>query len=324
MPPRLSLVVVNWNTRELLLTLLRRLPLDDAPWPAEILVVDNDSQDGSVAAVAAEFPAVTTLPQSKNGGFAFGVNRGLERATGEWILLFNTDADADWASLARFVEAAAADAETCNGAIYGPGITDELGAPQVSTWQRHLPRHYLPQALFLDRLFRRGTAPRAENDRPTAADVDCVSGCVFLIRRAVLTDVDGFDERFFMYFEEADFCERVRQAGYRVRWLPETTFVHVGGLSAEGAAVRTFLAFRESCLLYHAAWHGRLATEWVRLCLLLSATIRLVIWVGLALVGRGRRAGLYARAVGMLLRPGLVGRLCREPRATRLARVTDD
>ena len=162
-------------------------------------------------------------------------------------------------------------------------------------------------ALFLGRL--------AESAQPNGAgDVDCVSGCVFLIRRAVLAETGGFDERFFMYFEEADFCERVRGAGHRVRFLPETAFVHEGGLSAAQSAERTFVAFRESTLLYHAAWHGRLMTEWVRLCLLLGVTLRLCAWSVLAALGRRNRAGLYGSAFGMLVRPGLVGALCRRPR----------
>src|SRR5687768_14970836 len=143
-PPVLSIVVVNWNTRDLLLDLLRRLsPAPGAtPPPAhEILVVDNQSSDDSVAAVRAAFPAVVVLPQPKNGGFAYGVNRGLERAKGRWILLLNSDAEATWADLARFVAAAEREPDA---AVFGPRITDEHGTTQRSTWRAHLPRHYLP------------------------------------------------------------------------------------------------------------------------------------------------------------------------------------
>ncbi|HEX5052292.1 MAG TPA: hypothetical protein VFZ65_11000, partial [Planctomycetota bacterium] len=167
--------------------------------------------------------------------------------------------------------------------------------------------HYLPQALFLGRLL--------ETELPNeATDVDCVSGCVFLIRGSVLAELGGFDERFFMYFEEADFCERVRRAGHRVRWLPDASFAHVGGLSANQAALRTFVAFRESCLLYHAAWHGRLATEWVRACLVLGLVLRLSAWAVLAVLGRRHRVGLYRASLRQLMRPGYVGELCRRPR----------
>lgn len=300
-PPLLSIVVVNWNTRDLLLALLARLL--PAPVPCEVLVVDNLSSDDSVAAARAAFPTAIVLPQPRNGGFAYGVNRGLERARGRWVLLLNTDAEAAWPDLLAFVSAAEA---VPGAAVFGPRIVDEHGVPQDSAWPRHLPRHCLPEALFLR---------REHPDRPPVADdVDCVSGCVFLIRASVLPQVGGFDERFFMYFEEADFCERVLRAGHRVRWLPGSSFVHVGGLSSEQAATRTFLAFRESCLLYHAAWHGRWATEWVRACLVLGVLLRLAGWAAMAALGRRHRAGLYWQAARMLLRPGLVGELCRRPR----------
>ena len=297
--PELSIVVVNWNTRELLLRLLAKLPPS-----AEVLVVDNASTDGSAEAAARAFPEAIVMPQPHNGGFAYGVNRGLERARGQWILLFNTDADGSWNEIDRFVAAAAREADA---AVFGPKIVDEHGNVQTSAWRAHLPRHALPEALFLDRF-------GAHAQPVVATDVDVVSGCVFLIRRAVLAKVGGFDERFFMYFEEADFCARVRRAGWLVRWLPDGSFVHAGGLSAGQAAQRTFLAFRESRLLYHAAWHGRLLTEWVRACLLLGVLLRLVMWCVLALLGRRHRVKLYAAATVMLARPGLVGELCRRPR----------
>ncbi len=301
--PVLSILIVNWNTRDLLLKLLGQL-LTSPRLDSEVLVVDNQSSDDSVTAAWRAFPDAIVLPQPKNGGFAYGVNRGLERATGRWVLLLNTDAEASWKDLQEFLAAAEREPDA---AVFGPRIVDEHGRTQVSTWQRHLPRHYLPQALFLGRLVEKAP-PKA------AADVDCVSGCVFLIRSAVLAQVGGFDERFFMYYEEADFRARVRAAGHRVRWLPSTSFLHVGGLSAEQAAQRTFLAFRESCLLYHAKWYGRGWTEWVRACLLLGVVLRLCGWLVLAAAGRRNRAALYGRAASMLARPGLVGELCRRPR----------
>lgn len=301
--PTLSIVVVNWNTRELLLRLLRRL--FDAPrLPFEVLVVDNQSADGSAEAATQAFPQAIVLPQPKNGGFSYGVNRGLEHARGRWVLLLNTDAEATWEQLERFVAAAEREPGV---AVFGPRVTDEHGALQSTAWHRHRPAHYLPTALYLGRL--------CASPQPTVAtDVDCVSGCVFLIRASVLAEIGGFDERFFMYYEEADFCERVRTAGHRTRWLPDATFVHEGGLSAAQAAERTFVAFRESCLLYHAQWHGRAWTEYVRACLVLGHTLRLCAWLVLGLLGRKSRAPLYRAALRRLLRPGYVGELCRRPR----------
>ncbi len=299
----LSIVIVNWNTRDLLLSLLARL-LTAPRLTCEVIVIDNQSADDSVLAARAAFPAAIVLPQPVNGGFAYGVNRGLERATGRWVMLLNTDAEANWNDLAAFVAAAEREPSV---AVFGPRITDEHGAVQRSTWRRHQPRHYLPQALFLGRLV-------ADAMPSAASDVDCVSGCVFLLRRDVLAQIGGFDERFFMYYEEADFCARVRAAGHRIRWLPDASFVHVGGLSAAQSAERTFLAFRESCLLYHAVWHGRAWTEYVRACLVLGHLLRLMVWGALAIAGKKHRVRLYATALRQLLRPGYVGELCRRPR----------
>lgn len=305
--PALSIVIVNWNTRDLLLRVLGQLLSAPAPGLSlEVLVVDNQSSDDSVEAARRAFPAAIVLPQPRNGGFAYGVNRGLLAARAGLVLLLNTDTDVSLAALAAFVAEAAQHPEA---GILGPRIVDEHGHVQVSTWNAHRPRHYLLQALGLGRLLPHPPPP---GDRPSA--VECTSGCVFLIRRQTLQRTGGMDERFFMYYEEADLCARARADGWQVLHLPAQSFVHAGGLSAGQAARRTFLAFRESCLLYHAQWHGRLATEWVRACLLLGCCLRLVAWLLVAATGRRHRAGLYAAAVAMLARPGLVGALCRRPR----------
>lgn len=124
--PTLSIVIVNWNTRDLLLKVLGQL--FDAPRLAtEVIVMDDQSSDDCVAAAQRAFPEARVLPQPKNGGFAYGVNRGLEAATGKWILLFNTDAELDWEQLEGFVD----EAEGATG-IFGPRITDEHGAPNAA------------------------------------------------------------------------------------------------------------------------------------------------------------------------------------------------
>ena len=133
------------------------------------MVVDNLSSDDSVEQARRLFPDAIVLPQPRNGGFAYGVNRGLERARGTWILLLNTDAQATWADLLAFVAAAE---QQPDAAVFGPRIVDERGATQASTWPSHLPRHYLPQALFLDRFVHRATPAGP-------AAVACVSGGVF-------------------------------------------------------------------------------------------------------------------------------------------------
>lgn len=309
--PDVSVVVVNWNTRALLLALLARLqPPPAATLQLEVLVVDNASSDDSVEQCRRHFPRVALLPQPRNGGFAYGVNRGIERARGRYVLLLNTDVDLQWSALQAFV----AEADTLpDGGIFGPRITDEHGATQASTWKAAQPLDHWLDAFGGNRL-------RWRPPQPQRARVDCVSGCVFLIRSALLQQVGGLDERFFMYFEEADLCARARAAGFGVHYLPAHAFVHHGGLSARQAAKRTFVAFRESCLLYHVAWHGRLRSEGVRIAMLLGCLVRLGFWLPFALVRRRNSAALYAAACRFLLRPGLVGELVR--RSRRVPRFT--
>src|SRR5262245_2518155 len=191
--PRLSIVVVNWNTRDLLLALLGRLlAAGGAPPDAEVVVVDNDSADGSADAASAAFPGAVVVRSGRNGGFAFGVNRGIATARGDWILLLNTDTEVAPGAIARFVDDAGAHRD---GGVFGPRITDERGAPQPSSWPDHGVLRPLPDALglarWLDRArwFGRRTAP-------AAGPVDCVSGCVFLIRRQALAAAGAMDERF--------------------------------------------------------------------------------------------------------------------------------
>jgi len=307
--PDLSIVIVNWNTRELLLRLLAQLlpPGGESP-SCEVLVVDNASDDGSVAAARAAFAQAIVLPRPQNGGFAYAVNHGIASSRGRWIMLLNTDTSVRWDDLRRLVAAAEQRPE---GAVFGPRILDEHGVPQRSCWTAPRPIDYLRAAIGLgDRTPDRGPLPGA------CTPVDNVSGCVFMVRRSDLRSIGGLDERFFLYFEETDLCTRVRAAGRRVFFVPEASFVHVGGLSAELAARRTFLAFRESCLLYHVAWHGRLRTEGIRASLLVGCVLRLLYWLLRLPFGGRNRAGLYCAAIAMLSRPGLVGELAARPRRT--------
>lgn len=302
----LSIVIVNWNTKELLLQLLPQLrPPVAARYHIEVIVVDNASGDGSGDAVREHHPEVQLLPQTQNGGFAFGVNRGAAAARGRYAMLLNSDTDVQWAAIERFL--ADADAQP-DGMVFGPRVTDENGNVQLTAWMAARPIDYWFGAVIPN--FNRPAPGPIDQDH----EVDCVSGCAFLIRRDALERLGGLDERFFMYFEEADYCQRVRQVGGAVWFLPGATFVHHGGLSANKAKKRTFLALQESCLLYHVVWHGRWATECVRLALLCGFALRLCCALLLRLVGRGQRLGLFWAAVMLLSRPGLVAALARRPR----------
>lgn len=293
----LSVIIVNWNTADLLEALLEQLTQAPAGAPAtEILVVDNQSSDDSVQRVRERFPDAILLPQDVNGGFAFGVNRGLERARGRYAMLVNTDVELDWDAVTRLV--AYAD-EHPHAGVIGPRILDEHGGIQPSHWRSPTLALHFFEAVFVGRLWQERSDPGVK-DRA----VDCVSGCVFLIRRETLEVVPRFDEGYFMYFEEVDYCERTRKAGFEVRYAPSVSMVHHGGLSSAKAREKTFLAFRRSCLRFHAVNRGRLRGELVRASLALASLLRAV---PLAIV-RPAKAKLHFKALAMLLHPTVVAR----------------
>jgi len=151
-------------------------------------------------------------------------------------------------------------------------------------------------------------------EKPTGVDV--VSGCAFLVRRTAWESLGGFDEEYFMYFEETDFCHRARALGYKVRFAPVATFTHFGGGSSRLARLRTFLDFRRSSLRYFRRYHGKGCALLARLAHLVFLGVRLPVWglFGLRPGRKGRsaraNAGIYAVGI-VLLALGLEGRVAR-------------
>ena len=265
-----DIVVVNWNTREMALRLAASLKeardvCAKAGRTLRLIVIDNASSDGSADHLAEHAPWVQLIRAPRNGGFAYGVNLGVGAALAEgrnpWCLLINTDAELEPSAIESFVSEAEQTRDSkgpvgVQPAIFGPRIVDEHDGVQRSSWPDPRLRELLTEATLLGPLWRklRGGVPPAAVARP-----DCVSGCVFLIHPDALRESGGFDERYFLYFEETDFCTRVRAAGAAVAHLPAHAFVHRGGLSAELDSERTFTTFRESGVRYFAVHGGALS-----------------------------------------------------------------
>jgi len=250
----LSIVIVNWNTRDLLRDCLRSLPAALAGLETEVIVVDNASGDGSPAMVRAEFPGVVLVESGGNLGFAAGNNLGLERATGTAVLLLNPDTVCPPASLARLYRFLLGKP---GAAVAGPRLVDAGGRPTISGGS--FPRTRFHWAGLVDPrgiagIDRRTFTPaRNEPSRP----VEYVMGACFLMSRRGLDEVGPLDERFFMYFEETDWCRRARDAGLEVWYCAETEITHLEGRAAEQASRFSILQFQKSYRLYVAKHQGR-------------------------------------------------------------------
>lgn len=268
-PPLVSIIIVSFNTRDLLLDCVAHCQAGAGDLAHEIIVVDNASHDGSAAAVAARFPAVRLIESTVNLGFAAANNRGFAVARGHYLVLVNSDAFLPPGQLTRAV--AKLEAAPAVG-LAGGRLVGRDGSWQPSA--RMFPS-LLNDFLSLSGLAARqahhrfyGRADRTWADPLQPAVVDWVPGAFALLRRAALDQVGGFDEAFFLYYEEVDLCRRLWAAGWQVHYWPDLEVVHIGGessrtlqhldMSAAGKGAQLTLWRLRSCLLYYRKHHGLL------------------------------------------------------------------
>jgi GT2 family glycosyltransferase len=304
----LSVLIVSWNTRELTLAALRSF-LPASGVELEVIVVDNASADGSADAIAAELPAVRLIRNDRNVGFAGGVNIGLKAARHPLVLLLNPDTRVLGDALARLVDYADAHPEA---GILGPRVLNEDGSLQASRFRFPSLLNQVLSATYLYQLFPRSAFFNRERlggrETDAAEPVEAVSGCCFLIRRALLDEVGVLDENFFMYAEEVDLCYRAWQAGYEVHYAPVGEIVHLGGGASRLASQRNFLEYRRSMLRFFRKHRGAAATQAARALLLVFLLVRWPYWSLRARTGPGRataaaQATLYREGVRFLLQP---------------------
>ena len=309
--PGVSVVIVNWNTRDMVLRLLASLLTGDeeSAQDLELIVVDNNSKDGSVEAIRREFPSVKLVAQTENRGFAGGVNPGVGVATQPLVLLLNTDAQTSRSSIEQ---AARYMAKQPDVGILGPQILSPRGTPQPSAWRDPSLKWIALSAVGLSKLKALNFERYHERTFTSAAEVDCVSGCAMMIRRELLEELGGFDEDYFMYFEETDFCVRARRRGKKVHHGPVGEFVHEEGGTSKTVRLRTFLDFRRSQILFQAKHGGIAAAMVARGLLALGSALRLAPLAVLSLAKGSERARtqlkLHWHAVAWLVNPfsGLV------------------
>ncbi|MEP7302064.1 MAG: glycosyltransferase family 2 protein [Caldimonas sp.] len=260
--PDVSVIVVNYNTAHLLHDMWSALAAAQAGLTLEVIVVDNASRDASVQMLQTDpaFAAAHLIVNPNNVGFGRANNQALAHASGRYVLLLNTDAFVAPDTLARTV--ARMDAEPRCG-VLGVRLVGRDGAVQPSCRFFPTPWNLFLARSGLSRVFRRARMV----DDPAWQDglsqeCDWVPGCYLLTRKALLDEIGLFDPRYFLYFEEVDFCRRVGQAGWKTLYFADTTVVHLGGESAKTEGVLTAAGQQisalqiESELLYFRKNHG--------------------------------------------------------------------
>lgn len=263
----LSIVIVNWNTRDDLRRCLASLPAGATRVVLEVFVVDNASADGSAEMVAREFPAVRLLCNAENLGFGRANNIALRQATGDYLLLLNPDTLVHPDALDLLVDAMEAHPRV------GIGGAKLLNADQTLQYScRHFPS--FTAAAFrstpLGRLFGQRSSVRdylmVDFDHAVIAEVDWVSGAALCIRRACMAQIGILDEDFFMYCEDVDLCYRAKQAGWQVMYFPDAVITHIIGRSSDQAISPMVRQHHRSMGLFyqkHYAQHTPWLLRWV-------------------------------------------------------------
>lgn len=247
----ISVVVVSHDTRDQLRQSLRHLAAVEEEWD-ELIVVDCASQDGTLEMLAEEFPRARVLALDQNVGFGRANNRGVELAQGDQLLLLNSDAWPEPGTLRALSKSLDEDEGTALVAPrlrYPDGRLQFSWAPATGLWGELLQKI---RNRFEDR-------PRAHQRPPLylrpVFDQDWFTAACVLLRRRAFDEVGGFDEAFFLYFEDVDLCRRLRLRGWKLTEVPQARAVHVKGGSGSPATID--LEYRRSQLLYYARHRPR-------------------------------------------------------------------
>jgi N-acetylglucosaminyl-diphospho-decaprenol L-rhamnosyltransferase len=296
---RVSLVYVSWNARPFLERALEASRALGVP----TVVVDNASTDGTAEHVRLRHPEVSLIAADTNLGFAGGVNAGVHETTSPWVVLLNPDILLTPEALTLLLRQGEHDASI--GAV-GAQLVGPDGVPQPTYSLRRFPTlaTWAVDLLLIDQVWPDNPVTRrylaADLDRDVDQDAEQPAAACLLVRRAAFDALGGFDTRFHpAWFEDADFCRRLRLAGYRIRYVADARIVHEGGVAMRALTLGSFSTIWYRNLLRYAARHGGVATRVaIRPLLIVGMLLRIVIS---AVRGRIDDARAYARVIGVAL-----------------------
>ena len=303
----LDVLVVNYNTAKLLQPMFDALRQSNSADLTRYLVVDNASADNSLERLENVCPEALLVANENNVGFGRANNQLVEHLQGKYALLINTDAFVAADTLKKTLDYMEAHPD-CG--VLGVRLVGREGDLQPSCRYFPTPLNVFLSRTGLERFFP--VVKRVDDmdwDHASVRECDWVPGCYYLIRREVIDQIGLFDPRYFLYYEEVDHCKRVKQAGWKVVYYPDTTVVHIGGESAKtvvelNAVSRQIPKMQiESELLYFRKHHGLpgLALHMFLVCL-----GDLILALKALLKGRGRAAinacWQHTRATWALLR----------------------
>ena len=255
----MAVIIVNWNAREDLRRCLESLSAEPKITVSyEVWIVDNASGDGSADMVASDFPQMHLIRNTENVGFSKANNQAITQTESRYVFLLNSDAFIHPGALNQLT--AYADAHPSAG-IIGPKVLNSNGSLQFSCRRFPSLGAGFFRNTYLGRLFPHNKFASdylmVGLDHTQNHPVDWVSGCAMLLRRDLLQKIGGLDERFYMYCEDVDICQRTWEAGYRVVYTPEAVVTHAIGRSSDKNGDQMIVEFHRSWYEYDKKRHPK-------------------------------------------------------------------
>jgi GT2 family glycosyltransferase len=309
-PPDVTVIIVSWNVRDLVGDCIRSV-IDQTRHSYEIIVVDNASADGTAEMIATELPTVTLLANDDNRGFAAANNQALARAEGRNILLLNPDTlvlDGAVDVMLEWLE------QHPDVGCVGCQVLQTETDVQMTCFSDPGPLNMLLIETGLHRMFPGsrffGRPHYAGWDRSDQRDVDVVSGMFMLVPRRVVDEVGPMDDAFFIYSEEADWCRRIRNRGYRCVFAPVARILHRdgGGKSTAQTRPKMYVQLQKSKLIYVAKHYGLAGRMFAKTLLTVSMLTRGVVFGLMSLVAPRSDAPALSRLAWTATRFHLTGR----------------
>lgn len=279
----LSIIIINWNSRDFLRDCLASIEQNRPPFPHEVIVIDNASYDGAAEMVQRDFPEVRFLQSADNLGFARGNNAAAAAATSRVLLFLNPDTKVLGNVLAGMVQCL--DSLSDSG-ILGCRILNADGTVQTTAIQAFptLLNQLLDAEAFRARFPRSrlwGIAPLFSTDK-TPVPVDMVSGACLMIRRDVFDRIGGFSSDYFMYSEDVDICKKAKDAGWKSYYLPTASIIHYNGQSTKKQpSYFSCIVHQQSRFSYFKKMRGHFYACCFRATQFLVALVRIVLVGGL-------------------------------------------
>ena len=258
---KLSVIIVSWNVRQELLDCLHSIQENPPSYNYEIIVIDNASTDGTVEAIEKIFPVVELVINKNNRGFATANNVGIQKSQGQYILFLNPDTIVHPHSLDTLVKFMDEnkDVGACGAKLLNPDGSHQDSIRCFPSFRSALHRH---TAFKYIGIFKRDYKKwiMKDHDSNKQMDVEQIMGAALMTRKSIIEQVGQMDEDFFMYYEEVDLCYRIKEAGRRIVYVPESEITHLGGRSAGQIPADKRIMAMTSLLIFFKKHRGKFAT----------------------------------------------------------------